>query len=307
MRLVPKPRLSYLHPQRPLRSGVPVLTGILCFVASSPAHAQAPAPPAEPELGDASSDEGPGPDRKAEADETDASGTEGEESGTAPTTNEEGSEEPLDAEDQSVTQTESAGEAEEIADPVGSEKPGSDEDGWMKLEASTAGLETKPPEPAPYFRTMLLVEGTARYGGVTIAPPGATIEDDDPDAFESRVGNVGGQVTLGVMPGGSVFTMAGRVRGGSYLSEEFTRGNMAAEMLFGANFARNARGNEFTHILGGIGVEFLPGENQDLLTLSLGAATVVKGVSFGGGILLGANDEVAIGTLGMQVGWGQLF
>ncbi len=177
----------------------------------------------------------------------------------------------------------------------------------MKLDAATAPLEEKPPEAKPYFRTMLLVEGAARYGGVTIAPPGATIEDDSPDAFESSVGNVSGQVTLGVMPQGSVFTMAGRFRGGSYISQDFTRGNMAVDMLFGANFARNAKGNEFTHIMGGFGVEFLPGENQDFLTISVGAGTVVKGISFGGGLMAGANAEIAIGTLGMQIGWGQLF
>lgn len=177
----------------------------------------------------------------------------------------------------------------------------------MKLDATTARLEEKPPKPKPYFRTMLLIEGSARYGVVTIAPPGATLEDDAPDAFESRVGNFGGQVTLGVMPGGNAFTMAGRLRGGSYVSADFTRGNVAADMLFGANFGRSARGNEFTYILGGFGVEFLPGENQDILTLNIGAATVVKGVSFGGGIFLGANDEIAIGTFGMQIGWGQLF
>jgi hypothetical protein len=177
----------------------------------------------------------------------------------------------------------------------------------MKLDAASAKLEEKPPEAKPYFRTMLLIEGAARYGGLAIAPEGTSLEDEDIEAIESRVGNLGGQVTLGVMPGGGVFTMAGRLRGGSYVSETFTRGNVAAEMLFGANFARNARGNEFTHILGGFGVEFLPGENQDLLTLSVAAATVVKGVSFGGGFSLGGNDEIAIGTLGMQIGWGQLF
>lgn len=183
----------------------------------------------------------------------------------------------------------------------------SDEEGWMKLEASSAKLEEEPPEPKPYFRTMLLVEGTARYGAVTIAPPGTTLEEEDPGAFESRVGHFGGQATLGVMPGGSAFTMAGRLRGGSYVSTDFTRGTVAADMLFGANFSRNARGNEFTYILGGFGVEFLPGENQDILTLNVGAATVVKGVSFGGGIFVGANDEIAIGTFGMQIGWGQLY
>jgi hypothetical protein len=154
---------------------------------------------------------------------------------------------------------------------------------------------------------MLLVEGTARYGVVTIAPPGTILEEDDPDSFKSRVGSAGGQVTLGVMPGGNAFIMAGRLRGGSYISTDFTRGSVAADMLFGANFGRNARGNEFTYILGGFGVEFLPGENQDILTLNIGAGTVVKGVSFGGGIFIGANDEIGIATLGMQIGWGQLF
>lgn len=211
-----------------------------------------------------------------------------------------------EAEPQAIPEAseEEVGAAEKTPEEVSAP---SDEDGWMNLEASSATLEEKPPAPKPYFRTMLLVEGAARYGAVTIAPPGATLEEEDPDAFESRVGNFGGQVTLGVMPGGSAFTMAGRLRAGSYVSSEFTRGNVAAEMLFGANFARNARGNEFTYILGGFGVEFLPGENQDILTLNVGAATVVKGVSFGGGILVGANDEIAIGTIGMQIGWGQLF
>lgn len=218
-------------------------------------------------------------------------------------------EESTQASEAPATEASAETEADSTATATTSEASSnaSDSDGWMKLDSGAAQLEEKQANPKPYFRTMLLIEGSARYGFVTIAPPGTTLEDEAPGAFESRVGNFGGQVTLGVMPGGNAFTMAGRLRGGSYVSADFTRGNVAADMLFGVNFGRNARGNEFTYILGGFGVEFLPGDNQDILTLSLGAATLVKGVSFGGGIFLGANDEIAIGTFGMQIGWGQLF
>lgn len=305
MRLVPKP-YSFFLPTFDSRHGAILLSSTLSILVSIPAGAQtapapettpasnsslAPAPDTPPTAAPSDEEAEPSSEGTAEPEETSDSS-----SPTAPATEDvvDGEPEPAEGTDEPTAPTERSASA-------------ADEDGWMKLEESAAGLQEKPPESRPYFRTMLLVEGTARYGAVTIAPPGASLEDDDPDAFESSVGNLGGQVTLGVMPGGSAFTMAGRLRGGSYISDQFTRGNMSAEMLFGANFGRNARGNEFTHILGGFGVEFLPGENQDLLTLSVGAATVVKGVSFGGGFQVGANDEVAIATLGMQVGWGQLF
>ena len=68
----------------------------------------------------------------------------------------------------------------------------------------------------------------------------------------SRTGNLGGQVTLGIMPGGSAFTMGARLRGGTYLGENSTLGNIGAAMMFGANFARNVKGDEFSYALGGL-------------------------------------------------------
>jgi hypothetical protein len=179
----------------------------------------------------------------------------------------------------------------------------------MSLKASSAELEEVDDDdkPMPAFRTLLLVEATAKYGGFTVADPGHSLNDDDPEVENLRAGNLGGQVTLGIMPGGRAFTMGGRLRGGSYVGERITRGNVAAEMVFGANFARSARGNDYTHILGGVGVEFIPGENQDLLTASLSGGAVVNSVAFGAGLNIGANDEYAVFMLGMHIGWGQLF
>jgi hypothetical protein len=168
-------------------------------------------------------------------------------------------------------------------------------------------LEKEEPEPKPHFRTMVLAQATAHYGGMTVANPGTTLEESGSDVMTYRMGHFGAQATLGVMPGGGAFTMAGRLRGGSYVGEDVTQGNVAAEMLFGANFARNARGTEFTYILGGFGVEFLPRDNQDLLTLSIAGGTVVKGVAFGAGFQLGANDQYALALFGMHIGWGQLY
>jgi hypothetical protein len=158
----------------------------------------------------------------------------------------------------------------------------------------------------PYYTTMVLAEGTAKYGVYSVAKTG-TFEDQNVEPDSLRTGQLGGQATIGVMPGGSAFTMAGRLRGGSYVGERVPGGYVAAEMLFGANFARNAQGSSFTYLLGGIGVEFLPGENEDMLSLSASGGTVVNGVAFGAGINIGANDEVAIALIGMHIGWGRLF
>jgi hypothetical protein len=191
------------------------------------------------------------------------------------------------------------------ATPSEEEEVRDDDAGWLDLHPDEEKEE--PTRKMPYYTAMVLAEGTAKYGGYTVAEEGATLEDESVETESLRTGQLGGQVTVGVMPSGSAFAMAGRLRGGSYVGERVPGGYVAAEMLFGANFARNAQGSSFTYLLGGIGVEFLPGDNQDLLSLSATGGTVVNGIDFGAGINIAANDEVAIALIGMHIGWGRLF
>lgn len=161
-------------------------------------------------------------------------------------------------------------------------------------------------ERVPRYTAFVLADFTAKYGVYSVVVDG-TFEADDAETNNLRTGQLGGQATVGVMPGGSAFAMAGRLRGGSYVGQGVPGAYVAAEMFFGANFARNEQGSSFAYVMGGIGVEFLPSDNQDMLTLSATGGTVINGIDFGGTINIAANDEVAIALIGMQIGWGRLF
>jgi hypothetical protein len=153
---------------------------------------------------------------------------------------------------------------------------------------------------------MLLVAGSAQYGAITMARLSPD-ENDVIDPDTSGAASFGAQATLGIMPGGSTFTLAGRLRAGSYLRDGKGIPYMGAQMLFGASFMRREGGRSFSYALGGVGVEYLPSENQDLLTLHVGGGGVFREFNFGGGLDLGANAQFAVVMLGLHVGWGRLF
>lgn len=187
-------------------------------------------------------------------------------------------------------------EPDDVQESTGSDAP--------PLSGAEVSTDCSCEAPPRRFSSIALVEGVAHYGGVSRG------EDlSDPDAAEEtyRAGLVGGQVTLGVMPGGRHFTMAGRIRGGAYLGGGSQLATMGAAMLFGANFLRDETGRSFGYVLGGVGVEFLPGLNQDMLTLHIAGGTIVRGFNFSAGLDLGGNDQIAHAMIGFQIGWGQLF
>jgi hypothetical protein len=153
---------------------------------------------------------------------------------------------------------------------------------------------------------MLLVEGVAKYGAITLADP-ASVEQPEVEADTDSAGLFGAQATLGLMPGGSTFMLAGRLRAGSYIRTAEAIPTVGAEVLFGASFLRKPDGKSFSYLLGGMGVEYLPTNNQDLLTLHAVGGSVVRGLHFGGGLHIGGNDEFAVFMFGLHLGWGQLF
>lgn len=174
----------------------------------------------------------------------------------------------------------------------------------------SASVDLKPapsesPEK-PKFGTLLLIEGFAKYGGIV---RGDNIQDDETrsNVENFRAGNFGGQGTLALLPGQGTFTMAGRLRAGSYVGKDVTFGNLGAAMLFGINFGKSNDGRKFSYLLGGLGVDFIPSESQDMLMLHLAAGTVMNGISLSGGLDLGGNDEFGAAMIGMQIGWGQLY
>ena len=101
--------------------------------------------------------------------------------------------------------------------------------------------------------------------------------------------------------------LAGRLRAGSYIRTAEAIPTVGAEVLFGASFLRKPDGKSFSYLLGGMGVEYLPTNNQDLLTLHAVGGSVVRGLHFGGGLHIGGNDEFAVFMFGLHLGWGQLF
>ncbi len=172
-------------------------------------------------------------------------------------------------------------------------------------EAGHVALELTPaPQPRkPLFNTLVLAEAVAKYGGF-----GGSLDHEDDNSWDGRsTGLVGGQMTLGLMPGGKYFTMAARLSGGVFLNSEPAQSTIGASMLFGANFIRNARGDTYSYALAGAGVEFLPGLNQDVLAFHLVGGTVVGGMSFSAGVDLGTNEEVGFAIFGLQLGWGHLY
>jgi hypothetical protein len=142
----------------------------------------------------------------------------------------------------------------------------------------------------------------AKYGAL-----GDSLNNEDGDWDGHGTGLVGGQVTLGLMPGGKYFTMGARLAGGAFVGGQKSLGTVGATMLFGANFLRSAHGKTYSYALGGAGVEFVPGLNQDMLAFHLTGGTVVNGVSFSAGLDLGTNEEFGFIVFGMQIGWGHLY
>lgn len=175
----------------------------------------------------------------------------------------------------------------------------------VEVPAEEISSEMAGPIPPP-FTTIVLVEGIAKYGAIALAisdPLQQSAVESDTDS----AGLIGAQATLGLMPGGSTFMLAGRLRVGSYIRAGEAIANMGAEMLFGANFLRKSDGRSFSYAMAGMGVEYMPSNNQDLLTLHAGGGSVVRGINFGGGLEIGANDEFAVVMFGFHVGWGRLF
>jgi len=165
--------------------------------------------------------------------------------------------------------------------------------------------EEEPEEPEkPKFFTLILVESIAKYGSV-----GGTEEWENPnlDRESFRAGLLGGQLTLGLLPGGKYFTMAARLSGGALLGGPNVQSSIGASMMFGANFLRNQKGNNFSYALGGVGVEFMPGLNEDMLAVHISGGTVIKGLSFSAGADFGGNDDIGFAMFGMQIGWGHLY
>lgn len=196
-----------------------------------------------------------------------------------------------------------------VAAPTGPQPTGPQPTGpqptVVRVEAPPAPAVAPCEPPArPKFSSMLLIEGLAKYGGLVEGPD---LSDDEAPTTSSRGGHLGAQATLGFMPAGKAFTMAGRLRGGAYLGSNITSGSIGASVLFGANFARQPEGKTFSYALGGFGVEYIAEKNQDILTLHITGGTVVNGLNFGADIDLGGNDEFALFMFGVHMGWGRLF
>lgn len=169
----------------------------------------------------------------------------------------------------------------------------------------TANSEEEDP-PSP-FKSILLLEAVGRYG---LLGRGSGLLDVDADEALDETftaGYFGGQATFGLMPSHSAFTLAGRLRGGSYIGGGLAAGSLGAAVLFGANFARNETGDSFSYALGGFGVEFMPAANTDMLTFNASGGTIMNGFNLSAGLDLGINDDLFVAFFGLQLGWGQLF
>ncbi len=174
-----------------------------------------------------------------------------------------------------------------------------------KGAAETITLSAKQPIQSKHS-AVLILEGGARYGVVSQVAP-LPVEATQSSTTSTEVAFVGGGATLGIMPGGGAFTIAGRIRSGLFFGDSLKLATLGADLLLGATLFRSPTGRNFTYLLGGFGVEFIPSQNQDLLSLHLGGGTVLNGINLGASVDLGGNDEYAYAMLGLNLGWGKLF
>ncbi len=172
-------------------------------------------------------------------------------------------------------------------------------------QATDVGDATPKTPPSPY-RSILLLEGSAKYGLFATVIGAGSFEDDEVETKNETAGQFAGQAMLGIIPGGGTFMMGGRLRGGAYVNSNGAQALIGADLLFGANFARRD-GRNFAYAMGGMGVELIPTENIDMLTLQGIGGVVSGGLNFGGGIEVGANEDTAVIMFGMHMGWGRLF
>ncbi len=190
----------------------------------------------------------------------------------------------------------------ENSPPSGAAPPTADQASPSTTRATTiaVGPPTKPEKPK--FNTLLLAEAIAKYGTV-----GDSLNSEDSDRDGYSAGLFGGQATLGLMPGGKYFTMAARLSGGAFVGGPQVHAIVGAAMMFGANFLRNERGDTYSYALGGAGVQFVPGLNQDMLALHLSGGTVINSLSFSAGVDIGSNEEFGFAIFGLQLGWGHMY
>lgn len=169
------------------------------------------------------------------------------------------------------------------------------------VNAPQSELELTPPDlPQPYEkkkRGILLLSGELAGGYL----------DLDLDPFNSKSGGaalLGASLTMGAMPAKrSGFTMAGRIRLGSYLGR--TGGD-----YFGVQGALGStvgprKDNRFSYFLGNFGIEVLQDSSETAATFGFQGGTSIDGLQLGGSLNYVGGSYQAV-MFGLELGFGGL-
>jgi len=175
-----------------------------------------------------------------------------------------------------------------------------------KAQTPTPSETETPVAQARSFSTLILIEGSAKYGLLAIAPANE-LGASDTSTTLLGVGLFGAQATVGIMPGDGAFTLGGRLRTGMYVGQDIANITIGADVLVGTNFSPSLDGRSLSYLLGGVGVEYIPANNRDILVLHAAGGQVKNGFSYGVEMSAGANDTYAVFLLGLRLGWARLF
>lgn len=145
-------------------------------------------------------------------------------------------------------------------------------------------------------RGFVLVDVTGRYG----AFDGRTTYVDS-----SAAGQVGGALTLGIVPGRGGFSMAGRVRGGAYLGEFGSEGYGGIVALLGGIWNKPGE-QDLGYMFGGFGLDIVGVDAAEVLTFHYTGGMTVSGFDLGLGVEFGLGDNYAMALIGLQFGFGRM-
>lgn len=166
-----------------------------------------------------------------------------------------------------------------------------------QVSAAEVQKENAAREAAPVKRRgFVLVDVTGRYG----AFDGRANYVDSASA-----GQVGGALTLGILPGRGGFSMAGRVRGGAYLGDFGSEGYGGIVALLGGVWHRPGE-KDFGYMFGGFGLDIVGEDAAEVMTFHYMGGMTVSGIDLGLGLEFGLGDNYAMALIGLQFGFGRV-
>lgn len=164
-----------------------------------------------------------------------------------------------------------------------------------RVPASGEGGGAAATAPSRTRRSFILVDAVGRYGALS-GPWNYT---------SAATGQVGGALTLGLLPGDGKFSMAGRLRGGAYFGDYGSVGFGGAAGLVGGVWNRPGQ-RDFGYLYGGVGLDLVGSDATPVLNFSGVGGVTVNHIDLGIGVEFGFGDQFAMALIGLHVGFGSM-